>query len=36
MRTMLLGYYMRFDLAWPVENYTVKEPRLFVSLGFDF
>ncbi|HMP98632.1 MAG TPA: translocation protein TolB [Cyclobacteriaceae bacterium] len=36
MRTMMLGYYMRFDLAWPVENYTVKDPRLFVSLGFDF
>jgi Tol biopolymer transport system component len=36
MRTMMLGYYMKFDLAWPVENYTVKNPRLFVTLGFDF
>jgi outer membrane protein assembly factor BamA len=36
MRTMMLGYYMKFDLAWPVENYTVKDPRFFVTLGFDF
>lgn len=35
-RTMMLGYYMKFDLAWPVENYTVQNPRLFVTLGFDF
>lgn len=35
-RTMMLGYYMKFDLAWPVENYTVKDPRFFVTLGFDF
>ena len=36
LRTMMLGYYMKFDLAWPVENYTVKDPRLSVTLGFDF
>ncbi len=36
LRTMMLGYYMKFDLAWPVENYTVKNPRLSVTLGFDF
>jgi len=36
LRTMMLGYYIKFDLAWPVENYTVKDPRVFVTLGFDF
>ncbi len=36
VRTVLLGYYMKADLAWPVENYKVKNPRLQVSLGFDF
>ncbi len=36
LRTMMLGYYMKFDLAWPVENYTVRDPRVFVTLGFDF
>lgn len=35
-RTMMLGYYLKFDLAWPVENYKVKDPRLMVSLGYDF
>jgi hypothetical protein len=35
-RTMMLGYYIKFDVAWPVENYTVKDPRLHVTLGFDF
>ncbi|MEQ9593263.1 MAG: hypothetical protein RLN86_11710, partial [Cyclobacteriaceae bacterium] len=36
IRTMMLGYYIKFDLAWPVENYQVKDPRIFVTLGFDF
>ena len=35
-RTMMLGYYMKFDLAWPLEDYSVSEPRLSVTLGFDF
>lgn len=35
-RSMILGYYIKFDLAWPVENYKVKDPRGFVTLGFDF
>ncbi|MBL0742418.1 PD40 domain-containing protein [Chryseolinea lacunae] len=35
-RTVLLGYYMKFDVAWPVENYEVSKPRLHVTLGFDF
>lgn len=36
MRSMMLGYYMKFDLAWPVENYEVGKPQLYVTLGFDF
>lgn len=36
MRTVMLGYYMKFDLAWPVENYRVGNPRFMVTLGFDF
>jgi hypothetical protein len=35
-RSMIFGYYIKFDLAWPVENYTIKNPRAFVTLGFDF
>lgn len=36
MRTVMLGYYMKFDVAWPVENFERKDPRLHVTLGFDF
>ncbi len=35
-RTVLLGYFLRFDLAYPVEQYSTPKPRLFVSLGLDF
>ncbi len=36
MRSVMLGYYLKFDVAWPVENYKVQDARLFVTLGFDF
>ena len=35
-RSMIFGYYLKCDLAWPVINYQVQEPRVQVSLGFDF
>jgi outer membrane translocation and assembly module TamA len=27
---------MKFDLAWPVENYEVSKPKFHLTLGFDF
>ena len=36
LRTTMFGYCMKFDLAWPVENYTVNDPRLLFTLGYDF
>jgi Tol biopolymer transport system component len=36
LRSVMLGYYLKFDLAWPVENYEVGKPRLFATIGFDF
>jgi hypothetical protein len=36
LRTVILGYYMKFDLAWPVENYQVLKPKFYFTLGFDF
>jgi outer membrane protein assembly factor BamA len=36
LRSVMLGYYLKFDLAWPVENFTVQNPRLMVTLGHDF
>ncbi|HEY3430316.1 MAG TPA: hypothetical protein VGK39_06545, partial [Cyclobacteriaceae bacterium] len=36
MRSVFLGYYMKVDVAWPVENYEVGNPVWMVTLGFDF
>ena len=36
VRTVVFSYYVKFDLAWPVENYEVGKPRGFLTLGFDF
>jgi hypothetical protein len=36
IRTVLLGYYVKFDMAYPIEDYEVLSPRFFVSLGYDF
>ncbi|MFZ6013597.1 MAG: translocation protein TolB [Bacteroidota bacterium] len=36
VRTVVFSYYVRFDFAWPVENYEVGKPRGFLTLGFDF
>jgi hypothetical protein len=37
VRTVLLGYYLKFDVAYPIEDNIVAErPRFFLSLGYDF
>ena len=36
VRTVLLGYYVKFDLAYPVEDNIVGKPRFYLSLGYDF
>ncbi|EMR04552.1 translocation protein TolB [Cesiribacter andamanensis] len=36
MRTVLLGYYAKFDVAWPVEDYESGKARYYLTLGFDF
>lgn len=35
-RSMIFGYYTKIDFAWPVENYIVNNPRIHLTLGFDF
>lgn len=35
-RTVVFSYYVKFDFAWPVEDYEVGEPRAYLTLGFDF
>lgn len=36
IRTVLLGYYARFDFAYPIEDYEVGDMRFTVSIGYDF
>ena len=36
MRTMLFGFFSRFDLAWPIRNFDVLSPKFQVSIGYDF
>lgn len=35
-RTVLLGYYIKLDVAYPVEDFVVKDPKFLVTLGYDF
>lgn len=36
LRTTLLGYYLRLDYAYPIEDYIVQDPKLSLSIGYDF
>ncbi|GAB3331919.1 hypothetical protein GCM10027299_37990 [Larkinella ripae] len=35
-RTMLFGYYVKFDYAWGIENDVVGKPIAYLTLGYDF
>jgi hypothetical protein len=35
-RTVLMGYFVRFDLAYPIEAYRTPSSRFLISLGYDF
>jgi hypothetical protein len=35
-RTLLLGYYVKFDVAWGIEDYVVTSPKYYLTLGYDF
>nr|WKN36778.1 translocation protein TolB [Tunicatimonas sp. TK19036] len=37
VRTVLLGYYLKFDMAYPIEDRVVADkPRFYLTLGYDF
>jgi len=36
LRTVLLNYYVKFDVARPVRNYATEDLRFYVTLGFNF
>jgi len=35
-RTTLLGYFLRFDAGWQMNNFFKNKPLMHFSLGFDF
>ena len=36
IRTTLLGFYGKFDLAWGQQDYVTKGPKPYFTLGYDF
>jgi len=36
VRTVLLGYYVKFDVAYPIEDFVKKDTKFLVTLGYDF
>ena len=36
IRFLLLGYFLRLDYAWGVENYKVNDGLFYISLNLDF
>lgn len=36
LRTVLMNYYVKFDVARPIRNYEINELKLYVTLGFNF
>ncbi len=35
-RSLLFGYYVKLDLAWPYDRGELQDPALYLSLGYDF
>ena len=36
VRTKLLGYFLKIDLAWGMDDGIIQEPITHISMGFDF
>jgi hypothetical protein len=36
VRTLLFGYYLKFDYAWGIESRKIQDPVFYLSMGFDF
>ena len=36
IRTVMLGYYMKFDFAKPIENFEVGKMKFYLTIGHSF
>ena len=35
-RSTLLGYFVKYDVGWPMKGFFNTRPVMYVSLGLDF
>jgi hypothetical protein len=35
-RSTLLGYFVKYDVGWPMNGFFKGKPVMYVSLGLDF
>ena len=35
-RSLIYGYYVKLDVAWGIKNYIVNDPKVHLTLGYDF
>jgi hypothetical protein len=36
IRTLLFGFYSKLDVAWGREDYITRDPKVYLTLGYDF
>ena len=36
LRTKVFGFFAKFELAWPMRNFKVEDPKFMASIGYDF
>ena len=36
LRTMILGFFGKIEMAFPIQNFSVQKPRFQVAMGYDF
>lgn len=36
VRSVVMNYFVKYDLAWGIENRTINKPVSYLTLGFDF
>ena len=36
LRTLFLGYYVKFDVGWGILDYKVQSPKYYLTFGYDF
>jgi len=36
IRTLILGYYVKFDVGWGILNFKVQSPKYYLTFGYDF